>query len=163
MPPPLDSQNSQTFHLQNLVNALQKENESFLEENEKVKRYFNELFESIKVSRNKNNEQVASLQKEIENLKSQVKGKMPMTNGENGASKVHGYNKYALSVKYVPPHLRNNKLAIQTYFSYLKDNLECLREIVEEDKLEKPLDNAIGHACLYAERSQELLECLITI
>ena len=30
MPPPLDSQYSQTFHLQNLVNVLQKENESFL-------------------------------------------------------------------------------------------------------------------------------------
>ena len=86
-----------------------------------------------------------------------------MTNGENGVSKVHSCNKYALSVKYVPPHLRNNKLAVQTYFSSLKDCLECLREIVEEDKLEKPHDNAIGHACLYAKRSQEILECLITI
>ncbi|WP_254554308.1 hypothetical protein, partial [Salmonella enterica] len=82
---------------------------------------FNELFESIKVTRNKNNEQIASLQKEIENLKSQVKGKMSITNRENGVSKVHSCNKYALSVKYVPPHLRNNKLAIQTYFSSLKD------------------------------------------
>ena len=86
-----------------------------------------------------------------------------MINEENVVSKVHSSNKSALSVTYVPPHLRNNKLAIQTYFSSLKDCLECLREIVEEDKLEKPHDNAIGHACLYAKRSQEILECLITI
>lgn len=95
MPPPLDSQYSQTFHLQNLGNVLQKENESFLEENEK----------------------------EIENLRSQEKGKLPLVFNENVASKSSSDCKYTMTVKYIPPHLRNNELVFHNYFAHLKDSL----------------------------------------
>ncbi|GJR84953.1 hypothetical protein Tco_0155738 [Tanacetum coccineum] len=36
-----------------------------------------------------------------------------------------------------------------------------LREIVEEARIEKPLDNALEYACLYTKQSQELLEYVI--
>ncbi|GJU18048.1 hypothetical protein Tco_1146014 [Tanacetum coccineum] len=38
---------------------------------------------------------------------------------------------------------------------------ETLREIVEEARIEKPLDNALGNAYFYTKRSQELLEYMI--
>ena len=65
-----------------------------------------------------------------------------------------------MTVKYIPPHLRNNELVFHNYFAHLKDSLECLREIVEEDFINKPLDRDIRFACIQAKRSQELLECL---
>ncbi|GKE97621.1 hypothetical protein Tco_0020972, partial [Tanacetum coccineum] len=36
-----------------------------------------------------------------------------------------------------------------------------LREIVEEARVEKPLDSSLAYACLYTKHSQELLEYVI--
>ncbi|GJR20497.1 integrase, catalytic region, zinc finger, CCHC-type containing protein [Tanacetum coccineum] len=41
------------------------------------------------------------------------------------------------------------------------ESVETLREIVEEARIEKPLDNALEYAYLYTKRSQELLEYVI--
>ena len=48
-----DSQNSQ---LQNIINCLQHENECYQAENSKVKQHYKELYDSIKITRNKTNE-----------------------------------------------------------------------------------------------------------
>ncbi|GJR90713.1 hypothetical protein Tco_0214724 [Tanacetum coccineum] len=42
-----------------------------------------------------------------------------------------------------------------------KESVEILREIVEEARIEKPLDNALGNVCFYTKRSQELLKYVI--
>ncbi|GKF10093.1 hypothetical protein Tco_0048019, partial [Tanacetum coccineum] len=56
---------------------------------------------------------------------------------------------------------QNNGLAHQSYLNRLKDSLDTLCEIVEEDRIAKPHDNAVAHACTYTKRSQELLEYVI--
>nr|GEW85659.1 hypothetical protein [Tanacetum cinerariifolium] len=55
------------------------------------------------------------------------------------------------------------------YDQYVKDNamqvvqksVATLREIVEEAKVERPLDRSVTSACLYTKHSQELLEYVI--
>ncbi|GJT47722.1 putative ribonuclease H-like domain-containing protein [Tanacetum coccineum] len=42
-----------------------------------------------------------------------------------------------------------------------KESVETVREIVEEAKVVKPLDNALNYACQYTKLSQELLEYVI--
>ncbi|GKA25452.1 hypothetical protein Tco_0711561 [Tanacetum coccineum] len=60
---------SQTKDLNSKVNALQDLNECFRAENEKVKQYYKELYDSIKLTHAKTIEKTTSLLTEIENLK----------------------------------------------------------------------------------------------
>ncbi|GJS39309.1 retrovirus-related pol polyprotein from transposon TNT 1-94 [Tanacetum coccineum] len=55
----------------------------------------------------------------------------------------------------------NNREVHLDYLKHLKESVETLREIVEEARIEKPLDNAIENVCFYTKRSQELLEYVI--
>ncbi|GJY49329.1 hypothetical protein Tco_0439285 [Tanacetum coccineum] len=41
------------------------------------------------------------------------------------------------------------------------ESVETVREIVEEARVVKPLDNALNYACQYTKLSQELLEYVI--
>ncbi|GJW53676.1 retrovirus-related pol polyprotein from transposon TNT 1-94 [Tanacetum coccineum] len=68
---------------------------------------------------------------------------------------------YAIGVEPIPPRNRNNREVHLDYLKHLKESVETLREIVEEARIEKPLDNALGNACFYTKRSQELLEYVI--
>ncbi|GJS46896.1 retrovirus-related pol polyprotein from transposon TNT 1-94 [Tanacetum coccineum] len=65
---------------------------------------------------------------------------------------------YAIDVKPIPHPLKNNRSAHLTYINHLKKSVETIREIVEEAKVVKPLDNALNYACQYTKLSQELLE-----
>ncbi|GJY93177.1 hypothetical protein Tco_0508959 [Tanacetum coccineum] len=47
------------------------------------------------------------------------------------------------------------------YLKHLKENVETLREIVEEAKAERPLDRSLASACRYTKHSHELLEYVI--
>ncbi|GJW13005.1 hypothetical protein Tco_0017138 [Tanacetum coccineum] len=69
----LDSQN---IELTEHVTALQEQNERFRAENEKVKKHYKELYDSIKITRAKTIEKTTSLLTENEKLKAQLKGKM---------------------------------------------------------------------------------------
>ena len=139
-PQPIDSQN---FQLQDTINKLQHENDWFRTENLKVKQHYKELYDSIKITRDINNEKITSLLKEIENLKTQVKGKMPIITSDNVIPKVRVCKKYACDVVYIPLPLRNNKLVHCDYLKHLKECLDLLRETIEEDRIVKPLDDAI--------------------
>ncbi|GJS55250.1 retrovirus-related pol polyprotein from transposon TNT 1-94 [Tanacetum coccineum] len=68
---------------------------------------------------------------------------------------------YAIDVKPVPPPLKNNRSAHLNYINHLKESVEIVREIVEEARVAKPLDNALNYACQYTKLSQELLEYVI--
>nr|GEW96132.1 retrovirus-related Pol polyprotein from transposon TNT 1-94 [Tanacetum cinerariifolium] len=57
--------------------------------------------------------------------------------------------------------LRNNREVHLNYLKHLKESVETLREIVEEAKVERPLDRSLASACLYTKHSQELLEYVI--
>ncbi|GJV32637.1 hypothetical protein Tco_1393037 [Tanacetum coccineum] len=75
--------------------------------------------------------------------------------------KVLGPSMYAIDVESIPPHNRNNREVHLDYLKHLKESVGTFREIVEEARIEKPLDNVLEYACLYTKRSQELLEYVI--
>ncbi|GKD41108.1 retrovirus-related pol polyprotein from transposon TNT 1-94 [Tanacetum coccineum] len=68
---------------------------------------------------------------------------------------------YAIDVEPIPPCNRNNREVHLDYLKHLKESVETLRKIVEEAKVERPLDRSLASACLYTKHSQELLEYVI--
>ncbi|GJW85691.1 retrovirus-related pol polyprotein from transposon TNT 1-94 [Tanacetum coccineum] len=72
--------------------------------------------------------------------------------------KVTAPGKYALDVEPIPPRNRNNREVHLVYLRHLKESVDTLREIVEEAKVERPLDRSLAFACRYTKHSQELLE-----
>nr|GEV99591.1 hypothetical protein [Tanacetum cinerariifolium] len=76
-------------------------------------------------------------------------------------SKVLALGIYVIDVKPIPPCKRNNREVHLDYLKHLKKSVATLREIVEEAKVEKPLDSSLTSACLYTNNSQELVEYVI--
>ncbi|GKA13650.1 retrovirus-related pol polyprotein from transposon TNT 1-94 [Tanacetum coccineum] len=70
-------------------------------------------------------------------------------------------DRYAIYVEPIPSHNRNNREVHLHYLKHLKECVETLREIVEEAKVERPLDRLIVSACRYTKHFQELLEYAI--
>ncbi|GKA27509.1 hypothetical protein Tco_0713677 [Tanacetum coccineum] len=68
---------------------------------------------------------------------------------------------YAIDVEPIPPRNRNNREVHLDYLKHLKESVETFREIVEEAKVERPLDRSNVSACRYTKQSQELLEYAI--
>nr|GEV45418.1 hypothetical protein [Tanacetum cinerariifolium] len=65
---------------------------------------------------------------------------------------------YAIDVEPIPPYLRNNRKVHLDYLKHLKESVATFREIVEEAKVERPLDRLVASACLYTIHSHELLQ-----
>nr|GEU75215.1 hypothetical protein [Tanacetum cinerariifolium] len=70
---------------------------------------------------------------------------------------------YAIDVEPIPSHLRNNRDAHLDYLRHLKENVETIRDIVEDAKVVRPLDSSIVSAYCYTKPSQELLEYAIGV
>ncbi|GJR45292.1 retrovirus-related pol polyprotein from transposon TNT 1-94 [Tanacetum coccineum] len=68
---------------------------------------------------------------------------------------------YAIDVEPIPLHNRNNREVHLDYLKHLKECVETLREIVEEAKVERPLDRSLASGRLYTKHSTELLEYVI--
>ncbi|GJR78497.1 retrovirus-related pol polyprotein from transposon TNT 1-94 [Tanacetum coccineum] len=86
---------------------------------------------------------------------------MPVITNVNVIPKVSVYNKYAIDVESIPPRNKNNREVHLYYLKHLKESVETLRKIVEEAKVERPLDRSLASDCLYTKHSQELLEYAI--
>jgi hypothetical protein len=155
------SADSQNFQLQNIISKLRHENDCFQAENSKVKQHYKELYDSIKITRDKTNENITSLLNEIENLKTKVKGKMPVIASDNINSKVCECKKYACEVVLIPLSLKNNELVHSDYLRHLKNCLDMTHETIEEDRMVRPSDNTLSNICFLTKRSQELLEYAI--
>ncbi|GJT80592.1 retrovirus-related pol polyprotein from transposon TNT 1-94 [Tanacetum coccineum] len=140
---------------------LQNKLEDFKAENAKIKLHYQELFNSIKVTRAQTTKKSKSLQNEIENLRAQLKGNMPCVTSDVKTPKVSAFEKYAIDVEPIPPRLKKNREVHLHYIKHLKENVETLREIVEDAKVERPLDTSLASACRYTKHSQELLEYVI--
>nr|GEY57422.1 putative reverse transcriptase domain-containing protein [Tanacetum cinerariifolium] len=124
----LDSQNKE---LHEKVNALHAIIGRWQEENEKVKRHYKELYKKI-------------IYRTVI---------MPAVKSE-----VIAPGRYAIDVEPIPPSIRNNREVHLDYLKRLKESVETLHEIVEEVKVERPLDRSLSSAFLYTKHSQELLE-----
>ncbi|GKA55555.1 retrovirus-related pol polyprotein from transposon TNT 1-94 [Tanacetum coccineum] len=131
------------------VTALQERNERFRAENEKVKQHYKELYDSIKIRHAKTIENTTSLLTKNEKLKAQLKGKMKCVTMNVVKPKVLAPGMYAIDVEPIPPHNRNNREVHLEYLKHLKESVEIVREIVEEARIQKPLDNALESAYLY--------------
>ncbi|GKG32690.1 hypothetical protein Tco_0430200, partial [Tanacetum coccineum] len=95
---------------------------------------------------------------ENENLNAMIIKKMKCVTIDSVKPKVLAPGMYAIDVKPIPPHNRNNREVHLDYLKHLKESVETLREIVEEARAKKPLDSSLAYACLYTKHSQELLE-----
>ncbi|GJT61137.1 hypothetical protein Tco_1004670 [Tanacetum coccineum] len=134
---------SQSKDLTEKVTALQDLNEHFRAKNEKVKQHYKELYDSIKITRAKTIDKTTSLLTKIENLKAQIKGKMKCVTKPAEKSKVLAPGMYAIYIEPIPPRNRNNREVHLDYLKHFNESVETLREIVEEARIEKPLDNAL--------------------
>ncbi|GJT97043.1 putative ribonuclease H-like domain-containing protein [Tanacetum coccineum] len=145
----------------NDVTDLLEQNEHLRAEIEKVKQHYKEMFESIKITRTSTNEKTSTMLNEIESLKAQLKSKVSCVTSDSVKPKVLAPGMYAIDVKPIPHPLKNNRSAHLNYINHLKESVETVREIVEEARVVKPLDNALNYACQYTKLSQELLEYVI--
>ncbi|GJR29368.1 hypothetical protein Tco_1105600 [Tanacetum coccineum] len=140
------------------VNGLQEQNELFRAENAKIKQHYKELYDSIKITRAKHTEQITALKNENESLKVQLQNTVSCVTTNQVKPKVLAPGKYAIDVEPIPPRNRNNREVHLVYLRHLKESVDTLREIVEEAKVERPLDRSLAFACRYTKHSQELLE-----
>ncbi|GJU03904.1 integrase, catalytic region, zinc finger, CCHC-type containing protein [Tanacetum coccineum] len=152
---------SQNKDLTAKLNALHDLNECYRAENAKVKQHYKELYDSIKKTRAKTTEQNNSLLSEITSLKAQLKDNSKYVTIPDSKPKVLAPGRYPIDVEPIPPRLRKNQEVHLHYIKHLKENVETLREIVEDAKVERPLDTSLESACRYAKHSQELLEYVI--
>nr|GEV27669.1 retrovirus-related Pol polyprotein from transposon TNT 1-94 [Tanacetum cinerariifolium] len=130
-------------------------------ENEKVKQHYKELYDSIKITHAKHIDQTTTLLTENENLKVQINANMKYITIDSVTLKVLAPGMYDIDVEPILPRLRNNREVHLDYLKHLKKSVATLREIVEEAKVERPLDRSVASACLYTKHSQELLEYVI--
>nr|GEX17316.1 integrase, catalytic region, zinc finger, CCHC-type, peptidase aspartic, catalytic [Tanacetum cinerariifolium] len=72
--------------------------------------------------------------------------------------KVKALKEKAKFAKPIKAMMVNNKEVHLYYLKHLKESVETLREIVEEDRAKKPLDISLASACLYTKHSQKLLK-----
>ncbi|GJT29835.1 integrase, catalytic region, zinc finger, CCHC-type containing protein [Tanacetum coccineum] len=143
------------------VTALIEQNECVRVELEKVKQHYKELYDSIKITRVHTREKTSTMLNEIESLKAQLKNKVSCVTSDSVKPKVLAPGMYAIDVKPIPHPLKNNRSAHLNYINHLKESVETIKEIVEEAKVVKPLDNTLNYACQYTKLSQELLEYVI--
>ncbi|GJT91389.1 hypothetical protein Tco_1080234 [Tanacetum coccineum] len=148
----------QISQLTEKVNGLQEQNELFRAENAKIKQHYKELYDSIKITRAKHTEQITALKNENESLKVQLQNTVSCVTTNQVKPKVLAPGKYAIDVEPIPPRNRNNREVHLVYLRHLKESVDTLREIVEEAKVERPLDRSLAFACRYTKHSQELLE-----
>nr|GFA75842.1 hypothetical protein [Tanacetum cinerariifolium] len=136
------------------VTQLQAQNDLFRAENDKIKQHYKELYDSIKITRDKHIEKVTKLTAKNVMLKTSVsKAKVQPS--------VLMRTKHAVDVESIVPRLRNNRDAHLDYLRHLKESVETIRDIVEEAKVVRPLYRSIVSACRYTKHSQELLEYAI--
>ncbi|GKC61788.1 retrovirus-related pol polyprotein from transposon TNT 1-94, partial [Tanacetum coccineum] len=151
----------QITQLTDNVTVLQEQNELFKTENAKIKQDYKELYDSIKTMRAKHIEQTTALLTENENLKAQIHKNLKCITMDSIKPRVLVTGRYVIDVEPIPPHNRNNREVHLDYLKHLKESVVTLREIVEESKVDRPLDSSLAFACLYTKHSQELLEYVI--
>ncbi|GJT72627.1 hypothetical protein Tco_1031913 [Tanacetum coccineum] len=118
-------------------------------------------FSNLEITRAKHIEQTTALLTENENLKAQLHENMKCITMDSIKPRVLAPGRYAIDVEPIPPRSRNNREVHLDYLKHLKESVETLCEIVEEAKVERPLDRSLASACLYTKHSQELLEYVI--
>ncbi|GKC50324.1 hypothetical protein Tco_1073069 [Tanacetum coccineum] len=143
----------QISQLKETRSEADQQNELYRTENAKIKQHYKELYDSIKIMRDKHIEQTTALVTENENLKAKINVSLQCVNMESVKPKVLAPGMYAIDVEPIPPRNRNNREVHLGYLTRLKDSVGTLREIVEEARAAQPLDNALEYSCRYTKHS----------
>nr|GEU31422.1 hypothetical protein [Tanacetum cinerariifolium] len=123
-----DSQTTKLTKLTSHVTHIQAQNDLFRAENDKIKQHYNELYDSINITRAKHIEHVTKLTTKNVNMKTSVsKDKVKL--------QVLTREKHAIDVEPIVPRLRNNRDAQLGYLRHLKESVETIHDIVEEAKV----------------------------
>ncbi|GJZ31425.1 hypothetical protein Tco_0576472 [Tanacetum coccineum] len=91
-------------------------------------------------------DQTTALLTENENLKAQIHENLKCITMDSVKPRVLATGRYATDVEPIPPRNRNNREMHLDYLKHLKESVETLREIVEEAKIERPLDGSLAFA-----------------
>ncbi|GKB55983.1 hypothetical protein Tco_0912169 [Tanacetum coccineum] len=137
--------------LSKLLDKVQKDDHTEL-----VKRFSN-----LEITRAKHIEHTTALLTDNENLKAQIHENLKCITMNSVKPRILAPGRYAIDVEPIPPLNRNNREVHLDYLKHLKESIETFREIIEEAKVERPLDSSLAFACLYTKHSQELLEYVI--
>ncbi|GJR54022.1 hypothetical protein Tco_1404543 [Tanacetum coccineum] len=140
------------------LKETRKQNEIFRAKNAKIKQHYNELYDSIKIKHAKHLEQTTALVTKNESLKVQLQNTVLCVTKNHVKPNVLAPRKYAIDVEPISPRHRSNREVHLDYLRYLKESVDTLREIVEEAKVERPLDRSLASACRYTKPSHEPLE-----
>ncbi|GJR41463.1 hypothetical protein Tco_1217147 [Tanacetum coccineum] len=127
-------------------------------ENAKIQQHYKELYDSIKITRAKHLELTTALVTENDSLKVQLQNTVSCVTKNHVKPNVLAPRNHAIDVEPISPCNRNNREVHLDYLKHLKESVDTLREIVEEAKVERPLDRSLASACCYIKHSQELLE-----
>ncbi|GJZ76112.1 hypothetical protein Tco_0640577 [Tanacetum coccineum] len=98
-------------------------------------------------------EQTTALLTDNENPKGQIQENLKCITIDSVKPRVLAPGRYVIDVEPIPPRNRNNREVHLDYLKHLKESVETLREIVEEAKVERPLDSSLAFACLYTKHS----------
>ncbi|GJZ54801.1 retrovirus-related pol polyprotein from transposon TNT 1-94 [Tanacetum coccineum] len=170
------------IELEHSVAKLLSENEKLQNEHEHLKSTFKEQFDSIKKTRVQSKEQSDSLisqlnAKSLENsdLNAQLHEMVfAIATLKNELRKIKGTNvvesviskpaattiapgMYKSDLEALNPRLLKNKEAHKEYIKHTLNQADTLRDIVEQAKAVRPLDNLLEYACKYTKHIQELL------
>ncbi|GJU77043.1 putative reverse transcriptase domain-containing protein [Tanacetum coccineum] len=63
--------------------------------------------------------------------------------------------KISIDVEPIPPDTQNKLEVHLHYIKHIKENVETIREIVKDAKVERPFDTSLASACHYTKHSQE--------
>nr|GFA74923.1 hypothetical protein [Tanacetum cinerariifolium] len=136
------------------LQVTRTQNDLFRAKNDRIKQHYEELYDSIKITRAKHIKQVTKLTTKNVNMKTRV-SKATVN------PQVSVRDKHAIDVEPIVSRLRNNRDAHLDYLRHLKESVETIRDIVEEAKIVRPQDRSIVSACRYTKHSQGLLEYAI--
>ncbi|GJS36168.1 hypothetical protein Tco_0534550 [Tanacetum coccineum] len=148
-------------------------------ENENLKQTYKQLYDSIKLARIRSKEQCVDLinqvnlkSVEISDLNASLQEKVLVISAlkddlmkfkgkalaDNDVTK-HTIDPKMLKVdvEYLNPRLLNNRLAHSNYLKHTREEAVILKEIVEQEKSQNPLNESLDSACKYTKQIQELL------
>ncbi|GKC46085.1 retrovirus-related pol polyprotein from transposon TNT 1-94, partial [Tanacetum coccineum] len=152
----IQSRGNTIRELKEKISRLTKKNK-----NAKVKQHYKELYDAIKITLAKTTDQNNSLLSEIEHLKDQLKENSKCVTIPDYKPKVLAPGRYPIDLDPISPRLKKNREVHLYYIKRLKESVETLHEIVEDAKIERPLDTYLASAFRYTKHSQELLEYVI--
>ncbi|GKB19035.1 retrovirus-related pol polyprotein from transposon TNT 1-94 [Tanacetum coccineum] len=119
-------------------------------ENEHLKQTYKQLYDLIKPTR----EQVlviTTLKNELRKLKGKDLADNVVTKNTIDPEMLK------IDVEPIAPRLLNNRIAHSNYLRHTQEQAAILREVVEQEKSQNPLNNSLDSACKYTKRIQELL------